>query len=172
MPLHLSITTHLIPFLFLLLLLNNPATTAAVTLPPSHPINCNTPSSPPSLHPATFSACLRLLKAIPAVHPVMPPTHPLKWSADPSTDPDFGLPARWESPGQCAIQLDMKDGERGWDRSNLADLKDAAMAVAVGCVIRPPHLGGWVNVGWEGKMMLAVWKGEDIGRENGTVESS
>lgn len=46
------------------------------------------------------------------------------------------------------MELNLKEREKGSDRSNLEDLKKAAIAVAADCVIRPPHLGGWVQVGW------------------------
>ncbi|KAL8920112.1 MAG: hypothetical protein Q9208_006465 [Pyrenodesmia sp. 3 TL-2023] len=130
--------------------------------------HCNAPSPPssssPSPHhvPAVFSECMRLIKLIPTIAP-SDPTLPIKWAADPAYHPDFALPARWKAssadsdilfalePGsrnKCVVEINLKEGEKGSDRSNLEDLTEAAKAVAVECVIRPPHLGGWVQVGW------------------------
>lgn len=52
------------------------------------------------------------------------------------------------------MEIDLKEGEKGSDRSNLEDLMEAAKAVAVECVIRPPHLGGGVQVGWYVEVFL------------------
>lgn len=63
----------------------------------------------------------------------------------------------------------MQEGEKGSDRSNLEDLKEAARGVAVECVIRPPHLGGWVQVGWEGKMKMEVVRYAERGGKDGDI---
>ncbi|KAI4185759.1 MAG: hypothetical protein LQ346_005826 [Caloplaca aetnensis] len=125
------------PLCLVLLFLSQYLTSATPLLRRPIP-HCNPPStSPSSPHhvPAVFAECMRIINLIPSAGP-LDPTIPVKWAADASFHPDFVLPARW------------KEREKGSDRSNLEDLKKAAIAVAADCVIRPPHLGGWVQVGW------------------------
>ncbi|KAL8718958.1 MAG: hypothetical protein Q9225_003970 [Loekoesia sp. 1 TL-2023] len=83
----------------------------------------------PSLRPAVFAACLRVINLIPAIHGN--PQEPLKFSEDPTARPDIRLPTYWrDSNSNCVIGLLLAPGEQGSDRSSLADLKDWAGAVA------------------------------------------
>ncbi|KAL8650268.1 MAG: hypothetical protein Q9210_003919, partial [Variospora velana] len=82
---------------------------------------------------------------------------PLKFSPDPSQRPDIRLPVLWGVGNKgCTIGLQFDPDRGGSDRTSLLDVQAAAMAVAFHCVIRPPHMGGTVKVGWEKHMVVNV----------------
>ncbi len=145
--------------------------------PIPHCFPASTSPSPPRRVPAVFAECLRIINLIPSValDPTIPvkwgagtSSHadfalPARWKGlpfPPSPLPILiqiakhqaltPIPGHWDkgSINKCVVELNLKEGEKGSDRSNLEDIKEAAKAVAVQCVIRPPHLGGWVQVGW------------------------
>ncbi|KAL8761719.1 MAG: hypothetical protein Q9184_002194 [Pyrenodesmia sp. 2 TL-2023] len=134
-------------------------------------------ASHPTVRPAVFAECRDIIRHIPTSTPQFEPSQPLKFSTNPSFRPDIHLPAVWRLPGKenCYVGLQFKTGATGYDRTTLFDVQSAAMAAALECVIRPPHLGGVVEVGWEGRMAvnvlnLVVDTGRGSGRRNETVE--
>ncbi|KAL8715357.1 MAG: hypothetical protein Q9220_000690 [cf. Caloplaca sp. 1 TL-2023] len=85
------------------------------------------------------------------------PDIPLKFSPDPSLHPDIGLPKYWRGPGaRCGIGVDFGHVLKGYDRTTLNDIKKAARAVAVECVIKPPHIGGYIQLGWADKLGVLI----------------
>ncbi|KAL8934120.1 MAG: hypothetical protein Q9216_006066 [Gyalolechia sp. 2 TL-2023] len=110
----------------------------------------------PSLAPATFTNCL---EAINKVVIGRDPEEVLRFSVESSQRPDIKLPTTWTIAGEsCMVGLQWKPTapRRGDDRTNLLDIKGAAMAAAIRCIIRPPHLGGTVVVGWNQHMVVSV----------------
>lgn len=135
----------------------------------------------PTVRPAVFAECRDIIRNLPASTPQFEPNQPLTFSTDPSFRPDIQLPAVWKQPGDvnCDVGLQFKTGAKGHDHTTLLDVQSAAMAAALECVINPPHLGGLVEVGWEGRMAVNVLnlvvdemddRGRGTGRRNGTVE--
>ena len=89
------------------------------------------------------------------------PDLPLKFSRFLSQDPDIRLPAVWRSRAgtarnRCLVTVDYAGDEVGWDRTTLNDIKRAAMAVAMQCVIEEPHLGGVLRLGWHDMLGVMV----------------
>ncbi|KAL8721673.1 MAG: hypothetical protein Q9181_007657 [Wetmoreana brouardii] len=78
---------------------------------------------------------------------------PLKFSRDPRLEPDIQLPASW--PGRtsnCFLGIDFSPGSTGYDRVSPKDIRLAATAIGIECVIKPPHRGGVMRFGWYEKM--------------------
>ncbi|KAI4196725.1 MAG: hypothetical protein LQ350_006371 [Teloschistes chrysophthalmus] len=96
---------------------------------------------------------------------------PLKFSKDPKLQPDIQVPVHWFSrTGNCFVGIDFAPNEMGYDRASPKDLKRAAQALGVHCVIKAPHRGGVQNVGWRDKMGLIFIGEKDMWRyKNGTV---
>ncbi|KAI4093110.1 MAG: hypothetical protein LQ344_003093 [Seirophora lacunosa] len=110
----------------------------------------------PEIRPAVFAKCRRLAEEIPT-STIYEPNLPLKFSSDPSQRPDIKLPAIWgNGDDDCTVGLQFDLSRSGYDRTTLLDIRAAALAVAFFCVIRPPHLGGTVVVGWEKHMVVNV----------------
>ncbi|KAL8946196.1 MAG: hypothetical protein Q9222_007375 [Ikaeria aurantiellina] len=100
---------------------------------------------------------------------------PLTFSRDPDLRPDIKTPYSWldKEQGNCVIGVDIPAAIGGIEKTSLKDVKSAALAIAVDCVIQPPHLGGIVQVGWQEKLNVVVVSFERpfISRVgNGTVE--
>ncbi|KAL8920031.1 MAG: hypothetical protein Q9208_006486 [Pyrenodesmia sp. 3 TL-2023] len=138
-------------------------------------------ASHPTVRPAVFAECRDIIRRLPTSMPQFEANQPLKFSTDPSFRPDIQLPVVWKQPGNvnCDVGLQFKTGAMGYDRTTLLDVQAAAMVAALECVIRPPHLGGVVEVGWQGRMAVNVLnlvvdemdvRGRGSGRRNGTVE--
>ncbi|KAI4119553.1 MAG: hypothetical protein LQ345_000550 [Seirophora villosa] len=73
------------------------------------------------------------------------------------SEADIKLPAIWGNAyDDCTVSLQFDPSQSGYDRTTLHDIRAAALAVAFFCVIRPPHLGGTVEVGWEKHMVVNV----------------
>ncbi|KAL8929526.1 MAG: hypothetical protein Q9208_001195 [Pyrenodesmia sp. 3 TL-2023] len=166
-----TMSKYLIPFLALLTLTT---TTPAPPLPPAHRPVCWTPQ--PLLRPAVFLACRNIIITIPTHSGRHDPTIPLKFSPDPDQRPDVRLPAAWgQGNRECNVGLQFnREASVRYDRTTLNDVQAAAMAVARECVIRPPHLGGLVEVGWGRRMAVNVLnlenEPEGVGEGgNGTV---
>ncbi len=82
---------------------------------------------------------------------------PFKFSFDPSFQPDIRLPKYWTRIGlNCGVGVDLAPGLEGYDRTTLRDIKAAALAVAIECVIKPPHVGGYVQLGWHHKLGVLI----------------
>ncbi|KAL9011945.1 MAG: hypothetical protein Q9173_003256 [Seirophora scorigena] len=130
---------------------------AACALPHLNPIYrplCWPPHS--EIRPAVFAKCRRLAEEIPT-STIYEPDLPLKFSTDLSQRPDIKLPAIWgNGDDDCTVGLQFDPNRSGYDRTTLLDIRAAALAVAFHCVIRPPHLGGTVVVGWEKHMVVNV----------------
>lgn len=104
---------------FVTLFLLTSTSLAAIAALPDRP-RCITPETtplPPTIKPATFSACIDIINHITSFTPSIPPDLPLKWSSNPAMHPDMQVPARWRAiDGKCQIDLDMRKGEMGTDR--------------------------------------------------------
>ncbi len=115
--------------------------------------------SPTSRFPRiTFHDCLPLINTeITRQHSHLDPSLPLKFSADPALRPDLPLPTYWNRAGvNCGIGIDFAPRQRGYDRATLEEVRAAAMALAVECVIKAPHTGGYVRVGWFDKLGVLI----------------
>lgn len=67
------------------------------------------------------------------------------------------LPFTWSSPAHsCVVGIDIPAAVGGSEKTSLYDIRMAAQAVAVECVIKPPHLGGIVHVGWKTKLQVVL----------------
>lgn len=100
------------------------------------------------------------------------PTVPLKFSKDPTLHPDITLPKYWtRGDANCGVGVDFVPQMQGYDRTTLDDVQRAARAVAVECVIKEPHLGGFVQLGWNDRLGVLI-AGAKVGpnSSNGTVE--
>ena len=81
------------------------------------------------------------------------PDQPLRFSNDPAKHPDILLPKYWRRPGvKCGVGLDFRDATKDYDTTTLNDVKQAAKLLAIACVIKPPHIGGYLELGWRNKM--------------------
>ena len=142
----------------------------AVLTSPLAATGCFDPS--PLIRPAIFAECISVINLIPII--VRDPNLPLKFSEDPAQRPDIELPVFWrDHQNKCVVNVDIKDGQTGYDRSSLHDIAEWAKAVALECIIRPPHLGGSVTVGWHRKMSLTVGKLDPLSKKvNGSLATS
>lgn len=88
------------------------------------------------------------------------PSLPLTFSRERVPRPDVRTPKAWydhEAEGSdCLIGVDIPRTPGGTDKTSLHDIKMAAMAIAVECVIKPPHLGGIMQVGWAHKLNVVI----------------
>lgn len=85
------------------------------------------------------------------------PEEVLKFSSNASFEPDIQLPKYWKRRGvNCGVGVDLAPGLEGYDRTTLRDIQEAARAVAVACVIRPPHAGGFAQLGWHHKLGVLI----------------
>ncbi|KAL8865042.1 MAG: hypothetical protein Q9174_007103, partial [Haloplaca sp. 1 TL-2023] len=119
--------------------------------------------------PATFRDCIDIINNdVAAGYDI---DEVLKFSFDPTFRPDVQLPKYWKRPGLgCGVGVDLAPGLQGYDRTTLRDIIVAARAVAVDCVIRPPHTGGFVQIGWHGKLgvLISGRRAPEV-LDNGTV---
>ncbi|KAL8785266.1 MAG: hypothetical protein Q9213_003470 [Squamulea squamosa] len=99
------------------------------------------------------------------------PNIPLKFSYNPDSHPDILLPKYWrDEGGNCGVGIDLAEGEEGYDRTTLGDIKAAARAVAIECVIKMPHLGGFMRIGWHHKLgVMIVGKNRPTNGLNATL---
>ncbi|KAL8735926.1 MAG: hypothetical protein Q9166_000488 [cf. Caloplaca sp. 2 TL-2023] len=155
----------LLPFtlLLLLLLLSTPPTTSTPLNPLTHPSflhpnlstddpNCWHSPSPPLI----FASCASLIR------------NTLGFPHDPDTPMSFSrrrgttilIPYAKTSPG-CSIVLGIKNDRLTTVWETWREIKREAMEVAIKCVMRPPHFGGWGWVGG-GELLVSV-----IGYERG-----
>ncbi|KAL8680334.1 MAG: hypothetical protein Q9186_003455 [Xanthomendoza sp. 1 TL-2023] len=82
---------------------------------------------------------------------------PFKFSKDPNQHPDIRLPVYWKAQdNSCGVGLDMAPGSEGWDRTTMRDIAAAAQVVAIQCIIKPPHVGGYIQVGWHDKLAIMI----------------
>ena len=87
------------------------------------------------------------------------PSRPLIFSRDRGLGPDVRTPKTWYDEARetsCLIGVDIPSHLGGSDKTSLDDIKMAAMAIAVECVIKPPHLGGILQIGWAHKLNVVV----------------
>ncbi|KAL8916260.1 MAG: hypothetical protein Q9208_008615 [Pyrenodesmia sp. 3 TL-2023] len=124
------------------------------------------------IQPAVFRECLAVINRITSIRD---PDEVLKFSPDAAQRPDVEVPVLWSSRGNgcnIGLQFDRLSRER-YDRTTLNDIRSAALATAIHCVIQPPHLGGVVVVGFYKHLVVNVLSTALPGppgiRENGTV---
>ncbi|KAL9594839.1 MAG: hypothetical protein Q9219_006803 [cf. Caloplaca sp. 3 TL-2023] len=85
------------------------------------------------------------------------PNQPLTFSRDLTLNPDIKLPKTWIARRSlCIIGVDIPEAVGGMEKTSLEDIKSAAHAIAVDCVIQPPHLGGILQIGWQTKLNVVV----------------
>ena len=136
----------------------------------SHPQCWDNPLQFP---PIVFKDCIEVInKEIIRGHD--DPTIPLKFSKDLNLHPDIRLPKYWTRNGRkCGVGVDLAPRMQGYDRTTLDDIQRAARAVAVECIIKEPHLGGYMQLGWHHRLGILITgrKIRPIG-SNETVEES
>ncbi|KAL8925517.1 MAG: hypothetical protein Q9208_003408 [Pyrenodesmia sp. 3 TL-2023] len=117
---------------------------------------CWTPAlSPDAL---VFKECYDIItKQIPRTGSFNADT-PLIFSRDKALRPDIETPHSWISrpPRNCIIGVDIPAAVGGTEKTSLKDIEYAAKAIAVRCIIQPPHLGGILTIGWQGKLNVVI----------------
>lgn len=85
-------------------------------------------------------------------------TTPLSFGRAGPLHPDVETPFSWQlpRPSNCIIGIDIPAAVGGTDKTSLKDIQDAALAVAIDCVIKPPHLGGIIAIGWQEKLNVVI----------------
>ncbi|KAL8646052.1 MAG: hypothetical protein Q9210_006354 [Variospora velana] len=83
---------------------------------------------------------------------------PLIFSRDESLHPDVETPKSWQLPRpvNCIVGIDIAHAVGGSDKTSLKDIQHAATAIAIECVIKPPHLGGILQIGWQEKLNVII----------------
>ncbi|KAI4148473.1 MAG: hypothetical protein LQ341_001564 [Variospora aurantia] len=105
--------------------------------------------------PVIFRECMEIINN--DITEGYDPDLPLKFSVDPVYHPDIELPKFWKRVGvDCGVGLSLAPRQEGYDYTRLRDIKDAARAIAVECVIRPPHAGGFIPLGWHDKLGVLI----------------
>ncbi|KAL8847660.1 MAG: hypothetical protein Q9221_007302 [Calogaya cf. arnoldii] len=88
------------------------------------------------------------------------PSLPLVFSRDPVPLRDIKTPKTWynedDADSGCLIGVDIPSYLGGSDKTSLHDIKMAAMAIAVECVIKGRHLGGILQIGWAHKINVVI----------------
>ncbi|KAL8800261.1 MAG: hypothetical protein Q9200_007301 [Gallowayella weberi] len=106
-------------------------------------------------HPIVFRKCNDVIKN--KITKDVDSSLPFKFSGDPSQHPDIQLPKYWTSDdSSCGVGIHIPPDIKGYDRSTLGDIQAAARTLAIECVIKPPHLGGHMQVGWYDKMTVLM----------------
>ncbi|KAL8634344.1 MAG: hypothetical protein Q9228_008062 [Teloschistes exilis] len=108
-------------------------------------------------HPLIFKDCDIVIRNKILNEHAFGPDQPLSFSRDRGLNPDIKLPETWTSgAGDCIVGVDIPSNVGGEEKTSLRDIVFAAQAVAVECVIKPPHLGGLLLVGWQKKMNVVI----------------
>lgn len=119
--------------LTLFVILTITVSTATPPFNPAYDAHCWEPD--PTILPAVFKGCVEAIDTVTNGHD---PSEVLKFSLDPALKPDIKFPRSWEaSTDRCLVGLQYKLGATGFDRTTLLDVKRAAMAAAMSCVIQP-----------------------------------
>jgi hypothetical protein len=118
-----------------------------------------------STNPLIFRECLDIINQ--EVTRGHDPNLPLKFSQDSSLEPDILLPMSWLGgrTSNCIVGLAFAPDRTGYDRVRMLDVQRAATALGVECVIKPPHRGGIVQIGWFDKMGLVLVSEEPLKRK-------
>ncbi|KAI4219525.1 MAG: hypothetical protein LQ349_008329, partial [Xanthoria aureola] len=145
------------------------ATTAAPRLRNSH-WECF--DDPRKFAPVIFRDCIDVIN-----HEVTrryDPTVPLKFSQDPNLHPDIRLPHFWSrAEHKCGVGIDLASHVHEYDRTTLEDIQTVARAVAVECIIKGPHLGGFTTTGWYQRLgVFIAGPSPRLNRLNGTTGDS
>ncbi|KAL8727147.1 MAG: hypothetical protein Q9166_006243 [cf. Caloplaca sp. 2 TL-2023] len=166
--LHILLTWSLIIFIIASGLFVHP--TRAVGREP----DCWDPKGP--FQPLIFRDCLDIINN--EITRGEDPDVPLKFSRFTSQHPDIQLPARWFhrtgiTNNKCVVGLDVGTDDVAYDRTTLNDIKRTALSIARECVIREPHLGGVVRLGWHNMLgvMVFAYRGPPRNEANGTLET-
>ncbi|KAL8942510.1 MAG: hypothetical protein Q9216_001611 [Gyalolechia sp. 2 TL-2023] len=153
-----------------------PSIAAAAAAPPHHLLHANHPQcwdDPTSFGPIVYKDCIELINQAVTTEP-HDADLPLKFSNNPSMHPDIRLPRYWKrTDAKCGLALDFAPQRGGYDRTTLNDVRRAASAVAVQCIIKPPHLGGYMELGWYNRLgVLVTGRRAQLNALNGTVSES
>lgn len=118
-----------------------------------------------STGPLVFRECLDIINHVVAHGHDL--NVPLKFSQDSSLEPDILLPMSWLGgrTSNCIVGLAFVPDKTGYDRVSMSDIQRAATALGVECVIKPPHRGGIVQIGWFDKMGLVLVSEELLKRD-------
>lgn len=105
------------------------------------------------------------------------PSLPLIFSRDRVPRPDVRTPKTWYNyeieDSSCLIGVDIPSHQGGSDKTSLQDIKMAAMEIAVECVIKSPHLGGILQIGWANKINVVITSMMAAKTDfNGTIEEA
>ncbi|KAL8953685.1 MAG: hypothetical protein Q9222_000469 [Ikaeria aurantiellina] len=110
---------------------------------------------PTKFRPLIFKDCIEVINN--EITKGYDPNIPLKFSSDPELHPDVELPKYWKRPNaRCGVGVDFGPVLTGYDRTTLNDIKEAALSVAIECIIKPPHVGGYMQLGWEDKLGVLI----------------
>ena len=72
-------------------------------------------------------------------------------------NPDIQLPKYWKKQNlKCGVGLDFGYSGSQYDMTTLNDVKRAAKALAIECIIKAPHLGGFVQLGWRDRLGVLI----------------
>ncbi len=117
---------------------------------------CWTPALSP--HPVIFKECYDLVTKQIHLTGSFNPNVPLIFSREKPLGPDIELPHSWVTgpPGNCIVGIDIPGKVGGTEKTSLKDIEMAARAIAVKCIIAPPHLGGILTIGWQGKLNVII----------------
>ncbi|KAL8637353.1 MAG: hypothetical protein Q9228_005369, partial [Teloschistes exilis] len=108
-------------------------------------------------HPLIFKNCDSVIRRQILNEHAFDPDQPLTFSRDRGLNPDIKLPETWTSlGGDCIVGVDIPSTVGGVEKTSLRDILFTAQAVAIECVIKPPHLGGLMLVGWQSKMNVVI----------------
>ncbi|KAL9056281.1 MAG: hypothetical protein Q9206_002821 [Seirophora lacunosa] len=163
--------TTLLSFFLVLGRWTLPVTAAAATIIRASNPNPSCWDDVTQFQPVVFRECIEIINN--DIYEDFDPDIPLKFSTDPTLDPDIRLPKFWKRVGaNCGVGIDFKPTKRGYDRTTLRDVKAAAQAVAIECVIRPPHVGGFVQLGWYDNLGVLISGGYSLSAlRNSTLSS-
>ncbi|KAL9631353.1 MAG: hypothetical protein Q9204_004266 [Flavoplaca sp. TL-2023a] len=176
----MTMTSSMQPLVRIIILFNffaiyeclSPASAASALNKPLRVSQPHCWDDPSKFAPLIFKDCIDVINI--EITKTHDPTIPLKFSRDARLHPDIQLPKFWtHGESKCGVGVDFEPGLQGYDRTTLQDVKMAARRVAVECIIGEPHLGGFAQLGWYGRLGVLITGASprlSTEVENGTVE--
>lgn len=109
-------------------------------------------------HPLVFKECNDIILHHVTHDDKFNPDMPLSFSRERSLKPDIKLPKTWHgrNEGDCVVGVDIPEAIGGSEKTSLTDIMYAAQGIAIECVIKPPHLGGILQIGWQNKLNVVI----------------